>query len=154
MNTRYNEKYRAFKILAIVQLVFSIIILTAIGYTIVKNFQTIEKMNPYFLVVTILTNIIILLFAVFNIYLVQKKYPDQTLTPISNLLYNILLFLYCISNIVFSYVFVKGLIGIVDGINRGRQDFLNRMIFCGIFIFLFCIIYNLFTSLKMKNVMN
>ncbi len=144
------KKWKVFKVIAIVQIVFSLLIIASLAYSMATNYHNLKTSNFLWnaLFLILFTNLFA--FPVLNIYIIQKNFPNTDLTSNNHSLFLFLFIFYCIAIFCITLVYFYGIYDTINRFSKGKEDDLSILMLAIFSILIFSGIYILINSLKLK----
>ncbi len=143
-------KWKIFKVIAIVQIVFSLLIIASLSYTLATKYHNLETSNFLWNGLFLILFTVLFAFPVLNIHLLQKYYPNTELTSNIHSLFLFLFIFYSLAILSITLVYFYGIYDTIDRFNKGKEDDLSIQMLAIFSILIFSSIYILINSLTLK----
>lgn len=145
-----QKKWIFFKIISILLQLFTILIIAYLAYTLVFSFQELQAYNIIAMLCSIFLFTVICLFALLNIFILTKNYPDKFIDNTKVLLFNIFSVFYFIAIVLIFAIYSYGIFDTVKSFSENNIDAPGIEALIAFTIYQFCLIYILIQSIKLK----
>lgn len=131
-------------------MLFCFLLISTLVFSLVSNYNKLETENLIYIGLFSMLFAFTLCFTLFNLYLLQKNYPDSALNSARNNAYLCLGIIYIITVIIIVVLYCYGMYDTVKRYKDGKDDEMGLIALIILTIFIFTLVYILINGLQLK----